>query len=135
MLEREDERRWAFGVGRRHRREAAVVLALLIDHKRVEADPTEGWDYHDVARTMEISEDDLRGVAGEYFRVDDQGGEASQVGIFRGGWNGQDTRKILFKVRLDVGQADLADLFNNRDVIGRRDLPASGETALKAVIM
>jgi hypothetical protein len=84
---------------------------------------------------MEICEDDLGGVAGEYFWVDDQGGEASEVGIFRIGWNGQNTREILFKVRLDVGQADLADLFNNRDVSGRRDLPASGETALKAVIM
>jgi hypothetical protein len=111
------------------------VLALLIDHKRVEADPTEGRDYHDVARTMQISEDDLRGVAGEYFWVDDQSGEASQVGIFRGSWNDQDPREIFFEVRFDVGQADPADLFNNRDVIGRRDLPASGETALKAVIV
>ena len=84
---------------------------------------------------MEIGEDDLGGVAREYFRVDDQGGKAGEVGIFRGGWNGQDTREILLKVRLDVGQADPADMFNNRDVIGRCDLPAMGETAFKAVVV
>ena len=116
-------------------REAAVVLALLLDDVRVDADAAEGGHDHDVAGAMDIREDDLRRVARNDLGVEDDAGEAGEIGVFGGGGHGEHAGQIRLEVGSDIGRAEFGDFGDNRGIVRREHLPAVAEAALEAVIV
>ena len=135
QFEREGERAGVLRVGRSDGREAAVMLALLLDHVRIDAHAAQRGDDHDVARAVDVGEDHLRRVARDELRVEPHAGEAGEIGVLRGGRHGEHAGEVLLEIRRDVGGAESADFGDDGGVMRRQDLPAVAEAALEAVVV
>ena len=111
------------------------MLALFLDHVRVDAYAPQGWHHHDIARAVDIRKNDFRRVARDDFRIEDDAGETSEVSIFGGGGYGEDAGEVFVEVGRDIGGAEPTDFGDDRGIVRRQDLAAVAEAALEAVIV
>ena len=92
-------------------------------------------DDHHVARAVEIGENDLRGMARDHLRIEDDARQAGEVGVFGGGGDGLHLCETLLQVRGNIDRTEFADFGHDGRIIGREHLSAVRETTLKTIVV
>ena len=111
------------------------MVELLGHRGGLDAQTAQGGHNHDVARAVEIGEDDAGSVTAQRARVGHARAEALQIrGLGRGG-HSLDWRAVGGKQPGDIARTNRLDLADDGGVVRRQDLTPAGKAALKTIVM